>query len=199
MRFVIPLVLFAVLVGFLAIGLGIDPKRVPSPLIDKPVPAFSAPTLSDPSKRLGRDDLLGEVWLLNVWGTWCVACRAEHETLNALARAMDAPIIGLNWKDDANLARQWLRQLGNPYRTVLSDEEGLVAIDFGVYGAPETFVVGRNGHIRHKFIGPITEEDVKMLLPMISRLQSETYTPEAVPGKAEDLPSAQDVGSGFGS
>jgi len=157
-KFLIPLGLFVVLGVFLAIGLNRDPRYVPSPLIGKPAPEFSLPSLQDSSYPVSTKELLGQSWVLNVWGTWCGGCRQEHDTLIAIARQRTVPIIGLNWKDDNAAAQQWLRQLGNPYAVVAEDRDGRVAIDWGVYGAPETFLIGPDGTVLYKHIAPMTME-----------------------------------------
>ena len=155
-KYVIPLVIFVVLVVFLAIGLGRDPREVPSPLINKPAPAFELPQLAEPSRKFTAQEMRGKVWLLNVWASWCVACREEHPMLLELASQKSVPIYGLNYKDGPQDALAWLRELGNPYVLSVSDIEGRVGIDYGVYGAPETFLIDRGGVIRFKHIGPIT-------------------------------------------
>lgn len=155
-RFLVPVVLFAVLVVFFALGLQRDPTVVPSPLIGRAAPEFSLPRLDDPERTLSRADLLGQVSLVNVWGTWCAGCHEEHEALMEIAREGGVPIYGINWKDDTTLAREWLKTLGNPYAAVGVDQEGRVAIDWGVYGAPETFLVAPDGTVLYKHIAPIT-------------------------------------------
>ncbi|WP_305907769.1 DsbE family thiol:disulfide interchange protein [Methylomarinum sp. Ch1-1] len=174
LRYVIPLLIFAVLALFLALGLKLNPRDIPSPLIDKPAPEFSLPVLSEPERQLSEQDFKGQVWLLNVWASWCVSCRSEHPVLNQLAKLNAAPIVGLNYKDEPDAARQWLAQLGNPYRVSIMDTEGRTGIDYGVYGVPETFVIDKQGLIRYKHTGPVTPEDVeRMLLPMIAKLKAE--------------------------
>ena len=174
-RYVIPAVVFAVLVVFLAIGLNLNPREVPSPLIGKPVPTFTLTRLRDPNASFSNDDLKGKVSLLNVWATWCVSCRAEHELLMALANSNRVPIYGLNYKDDRTDALRWLDRLGDPYAANAFDGDGRVGIDWGVYGTPETFVIDKQGVIRHKIIGPITEERLdKELLPLLDQLNSQT-------------------------
>lgn len=155
-RYLLPGGIFALLVTVFAVGLFRDPSYVPSPLVGKPAPEFSLPRLDDPQKTLQRQDLLGKTSLVNVWATWCSGCRQEHDTLLRLAREGGVPIFGINWKDDPPLARQWLQQLGNPYAAVGVDEEGGTAIDWGVYGAPETFLVGPDGTVLYKHIAPMT-------------------------------------------
>lgn len=174
LKYVIPLVIFVVLVVFLALGLQLNPRDIPSPLIDKPAPAFSLPVLSDPEKQLTEKDFKDQVWLLNVWASWCVSCRSEHPVLNKLAKQNIAPIVGLNYKDEPQSARLWLEQLGNPYQVSVSDLDGRTGIDYGVYGVPETFVIDKRGMIRHKHTGPVTTADVeKTLLPLINQLKVE--------------------------
>lgn len=155
-RFLLPVTVFGLLVAVFFIGLGKDPALVPSPLVGKPAPEFSLPLLDDPASTLSRDDLLGRISLVNIWGTWCAGCRQEHDTLLTLARDSGVPIYGINWKDDEQLAREWLKVLGNPYAAVGVDADGRVAIDWGVYGAPETFLIGPDGTVLYKHIAPIT-------------------------------------------
>jgi len=174
-RYVIPAVVFSVLVVFLAIGLNLDPREVPSPLVGKPVPEFTLTRLKDPNASFSNEDLKGEVSLLNVWATWCVSCRAEHELLMALANSNRVSIYGLNYKDDRKDALRWLQALGDPYTANAFDGDGRVGIDWGVYGTPETFVIDKQGVIRHKIIGPITVDRLNQeLLPLIDQLTSQT-------------------------
>ena len=171
MRYLIPLVLFLALVAFLAIGLGRDPREVPSPLINKPAPAFRLVELKNPSRSFSSEEMRGKVWLLNVWASWCVACRDEHPMLLELARRNAIPIYGLNYKDKPTDAISWLNELGDPYVLSVSDLDGRVGIDYGVYGAPETFLIDRDGVIRLKHIGPVTP-DVwnKKIAPLVAEL-----------------------------
>ncbi len=155
LRAIIPAALFIVLAGFLWIGLYKDPSLVPSPLIGKPVPEFTLSTLKDPTKNITQADFAADYALINVWATWCVACKQEHQALLNLA-AQGVPIFGLNYKDDRQSAIQWLLEDGDPYVMSAFDESGRVAIDFGVYGAPETFLIDRQGIIRHKLVGVMT-------------------------------------------
>lgn len=172
-KYLLPLVLFVVLGVFLAIGLKLNPKEIPSPLIDKPAPAFVLPTLADPQQTLSAQALRGQVWLLNVWASWCVSCREEHPILVELSRRKLIPIIGLNYKDESQAASQWLQQFGNPYTASVMDSDGRVGIDYGVYGVPETFVIDQQGVIRYKFTGPITPADIEQrLLPLIQQLKA---------------------------
>jgi len=170
-RFLLPLAAFAVLVGFLAIGLTRDPRDVPSPLVGKPAPAFTLPQLHDAGKSFSVADMKGRVWLLNVWASWCVACREEHPVLVEFAKTGQVPIIGLDYKDKVADARQWLDKLGNPYTLTAVDADGRVGIDYGVYGVPETYVIDKQGIIRMKHTGPITSESLnKKILPLVAEL-----------------------------
>lgn len=173
-RFLIPLGLFVLIAIFLGIGLKLDPKEVPSPLIGKPAPAFELPSLDDPATLVRPSDYKGKVWLFNVWATWCVSCRAEHRLLVELSKHTNVPIVGLDYKDEADAAKQWLRQLGNPYVVTAFDERGRIAIDWGVYGTPETYVIDKDGIIRYKQIGPIDANVLQeKILPLIRQLQEE--------------------------
>jgi len=166
-RFLLPLALFVGLVVFLAIGLGRDPHEVPSPLINKPAPAFQLPQLHQPSKTFSAQEMRGKVWLLNVWASWCVTCREEHPVLLDFARSGALPLYGLNYKDQRNDAIAWLNELGDPYLLSAADLDGRVGIDYGVYGAPETYLIDREGVIRFKHIGPLTPDIIQnKLLPL---------------------------------
>ncbi len=170
-RFVIPLVLFLVLVVFLAIGLRRDPHEIPSPLINKPAPSFQLAQLKDPSKTFSADEMKGKVWLLNVWASWCFSCKEEHPYLLQYARTGNIPIYGLNSKDKREDALGWLAELGDPYVLSVSDLDGRVGIDYGVYGAPETYLIDRNGVIRFKYVGPVTPDIwEKQILPLSKEL-----------------------------
>jgi len=157
-RMLIPLALFLVLAGFLFSGLWLDPREVPSPLIGKPAPAFAAPVLADPGRRLTREDLLGKAWVLNVWASWCGACREEHPLLVAWAQEGKVTLIGLDYKDERAAGLAWLAGRGNPYTDSLFDADGRIGLDYGVYGVPETFVIDRAGVVRLKHIGPLTPD-----------------------------------------
>ncbi len=171
MRFAIPLAVFAVLVAFLAIGLRHDPHELPSPLINKPAPAFQLAQLEDPAKTFSPQEMRGKVWLLNVWASWCVSCRDEHPVLVQLARSKSVPIYGLNYKDAREDARAWLKEFGDPYVLNATDLDGRVGIDYGVYGAPETYLIDREGIIRYKQVGPISPELLeKTILPLVRDL-----------------------------
>lgn len=176
-KYIVPLAIFAVIGGLLFYALYLSntgrysPKDIPSPLIGKALPAFSLSTVADPARKVSRDDMLGRVYLLNVWASWCVACRQEHPFLNELARNKAVTIIGLNYKDKREDALGWLGGLGNPYELSLADGDGRLGIDLGVYGVPETFVIDKQGVIRYKQIGPITPEAWEQkLAPMIKEL-----------------------------
>jgi cytochrome c biogenesis protein CcmG, thiol:disulfide interchange protein DsbE len=173
-RYLLPLVVFLIMVGFLFAGLGLNPRQVPSPLIDKPAPVFQLQQLHDPEKILSSEDNLGKVWLLNVWASWCVACRDEHPLLVQLANAGIVPVYGLNYKDERSTALQWLKNFGDPYAVSVVDPEGRVGIDYGVYGVPETYVIDKKGIIRHKQIGPVTVKSMEeTILPLVNELQSQ--------------------------
>jgi len=170
-RFAIPLVLFILLVAFLAVGLRHDPHEVPSPLINKPAPAFQLAQLKDPSNSFSAQDMHGKVWLLNVWASWCITCRDEHPLLIRYARSGALPIYGLNYKDKREDALAWLGELGDPYVLSVSDTDGRVGIDYGVYGAPETYLIDRDGIIRFKQVGPVTPDVWQnTILPLAQQL-----------------------------
>lgn len=171
-KFLIPLLLFVVLVGFLAVGLNRDPQEVPSPLINKPAPAFEIAQLEQSNKTFSPDSMKGQVWILNVWASWCVACREEHPVLVELAKSQVAPVIGLDYKDKREDALAMLARQGNPYVLSAYDANGRVGIDYGVYGVPETYVIDRAGVIRFKHIGPITSQILNQkIYPLISELK----------------------------
>ena len=169
--FVIPLLLLGVLVVFLGAGLKLDPREVPSPLIGKPAPGFALARLDDAAQTIKREDMLGKVWMLNVWASWCVACREEHPLLVEFSRKKLLPVYGLNYKDKRSDGLAWLGQFGNPYDASLFDGDGRVGIDFGVYGVPETFIIDREGVVRMKHIGPLTPEVIQNKIePLIRQL-----------------------------
>lgn len=175
-KFLLPMAAFVSLVILFAMGL--NPKRdireIPSPLIGKTAPVFTLTDVVNPDKTVGNAGLAGQVYLLNVWATWCVGCRQEHETLMAIARQKTVPIIGLDWKDERDKAQTWLTQLGNPYDAVAFDDKGRTAIDWGVYGAPETFLVDKKGRVLFKHIAPMTLAVwQKEFLPRIAAAQRE--------------------------
>ncbi|HEY0180504.1 MAG TPA: DsbE family thiol:disulfide interchange protein [Dokdonella sp.] len=151
-----------------------DPREVPSPLIGKPAPAFALPTLADPERRVTNQDLAGEPYLLNVFASWCYACRDEHPLLMREGKRLGVKLVGFDYKDDADDAKRWIAQFGDPYDVIVADAPGDVAIDFGVTGAPETFLVDAHGVIRYKYISPITPEVLATeLLPRIAALKKE--------------------------
>ena len=191
-KFLVPLLLFFGLAGFLAFGLTLNPREVPSPLIDKPAPDFRLARLDQPEQSFSLKEMQGEVWLLNVWASWCVACREEHPVLVRMAQQKLVPIVGLNYKEvrgDGAInargmaletetgmaierARTWLKDHGNPYVLSVLDIDGRVGIDFGVYGVPETFLIDRQGRIRYKHIGPITPDALQnVLMPKVEELR----------------------------
>jgi cytochrome c biogenesis protein CcmG, thiol:disulfide interchange protein DsbE len=170
-KYLLPLLVFVLLALFLAAGLKHDPREVPSPLINKPAPAFTLSRLDDPTRHFSPDELRGKPWLLSVWASWCGSCRQEHPLLVDLAQRSDVLLVGLDYKDEPGDAQNWLRQFGNPYMLSVSDSEGRVGIDYGVYGVPETYVIDRDGIIRYKHIGPLTADDIaNKLLPLVKRL-----------------------------
>jgi|TARA_Y100000310_G_scaffold182650_1_gene182724 cytochrome c biogenesis protein CcmG/thiol:disulfide interchange protein DsbE len=172
LRYLIPLGVFAVIAVFLALGLKLNPREVPSPFIGKSAPAFELPRLLAAGEHIGTGAMHGRVWLLNVWASWCLACRSEHPLLNELAAADAVAIVGLNYKDAPADARQWLERLGNPYGAIAVDAAGEVGIDWGVYGVPETFVIDREGVIRYKHIGPIDRQALEQtILPLVRDLR----------------------------
>lgn len=188
-KYLLPLAVFLVLVGFLAAGLKLNPREVPSPLIGRAAPAFTAPYLIDPAvidlavkpnaearkdlapMEFTPQELLGKVWVMNVWASWCAPCREEHPLLLALQRQQVAPMVGLNYKDQAYQALSLLQRYGNPYSVSITDTDGRIGMDYGVYGVPETYVVDKQGVIRLKHIGALTADDVqRKLLPLIAEL-----------------------------
>lgn len=174
MRFLIPLGIFFVLVIFLGIGLKLNPREVPSPLIGKPAPHFQLAQLHAPEQTFSPEQMKGKVWLLNVWASWCVSCRAEHPVLNEFARSGQVEIIGLNYKDEPADARQWLAQLGNPYTISVMDTEGMAGLDWGVYGVPETFVIDKKGLVRFKLTGPVDPNNLQTeIMPLLQTLNGE--------------------------
>ena len=191
-KFLVPLLLFIGLAGFLAFGLTLNPREVPSPLIDKPAPNFKLARIDDPAATFALEEMRGQVWLLNVWASWCVACRQEHPLLVRMARQKLVPVVGLNYKEvrgDGALnvrgmaleaetamaverARGWLSDHGDPYVLSVLDIDGRVGIDFGVYGVPETFLIDAEGRIRYKHIGPITPDSLQqVIMPKVEELR----------------------------
>ena len=191
-KFLVPLLLFIGLAGFLAFGLTLNPREVPSPLIDKPAPNFKLARVDDPASAFALEEMRGQVWLLNVWASWCVACRQEHPLLVRMAKQKLVPVVGLNYKEvrgDGALnvrgmaleaetamaverARGWLSDHGDPYVLSVLDIDGRVGIDYGVYGVPETFLIDAEGRIRYKHIGPITPDSLQqVIMPKIEELR----------------------------
>ena len=171
LKFAIPLVLFLLLSVFLWKGLKMDPRRVPSPLIGKAAPEFVLSDIHDPTRQFSSQTMLGKVWLLNVYASWCESCRDEHPLLVAFSGKQLAPIVGLDYKDKPEDARQWLDRMGNPYTLSVSDLDGRVGINYGVYGVPETYVIDKQGIIRDKIIGPVTQQRIDdRLIPLIKEL-----------------------------
>ena len=171
MRFWLLIGGFLVLVGLLAVGLRLDPREVPSPLIGKPAPAFELPLLQQPDKSFSQKDMLGTVWVMNVWASWCPPCLVEHPVVSEIARSGIAPVVGLNYKDAREDALPWLKRNGDPFKVIVYDAAGRIAIDYGVYGVPETYVIDRKGIIRYKRVGPLTPEIVqKKVRPLIEEL-----------------------------
>lgn len=168
-RALIPLIVF-VAIGFLLYsGIGKDPRLVPSPLVGKPIPEFSAPALHDPTRIVTRASLLGTPYLLNVFGSWCPSCREEHPVLAEFAKRGAFKLVGFNWKDQPEDAERWLAQFGDPYAEIITDLDGRLGIDFGVYGAPETFVISADGMVLHKHVGPLDPETIeKEILPLLA-------------------------------
>jgi len=167
------LAVFIALVALLAVGLTLNPHEVPSPLINKPAPHFELPQLRDGNKIFSERDMIGKVWLLNVWASWCVSCREEHPVLLEFAKSEVAPVYGLDYKDKRDDGVNWLERFGDPYRISAFDSDGKVGIDYGVYGVPETYVIDKRGVIRYKQIGPLTPEILKhKIIPLVTSLNN---------------------------
>lgn len=172
-RYLIPVGLFGALIVFFFFGLGRDMQTLPSPLVGKPAPVFELPTIDDPGKTFSNKELAGRPYAVNVWATWCVGCRQEHAALLEITKRGEVPLIGLDWKDERDLGLQWLAQLGNPYSVVVFDAEGRAAMEWGVYGAPETFLVDGNGIVLHRHAAPLTIEIwEREFLPLIKKAQA---------------------------
>jgi cytochrome c biogenesis protein CcmG/thiol:disulfide interchange protein DsbE len=172
-RYLVPLAIFIGLLALLGVGLKLNPREVPSPLIGKPAPAFKLPRLDRPETSFTQRDMLGKVWLLNVWASWCAACRDEHPLLLELARARIVAVVGLNHKDEREHGLKWLAAFGDPYQLSVFDHEGRVGVDYGVYGVPETFVIDKQGVIRYKRIGVLTPQVLQeKILPLIRELET---------------------------
>jgi cytochrome c biogenesis protein CcmG/thiol:disulfide interchange protein DsbE len=173
-RFLLPLAMFLALAALLYVGLGLNPREVPSPLVGKPAPHFELPQLHRADAKFSQADMRGKVWMLNVWASWCASCRDEHPVLVQLAKSGVMPIVGLNYKDKREDGIAWLARFGDPYLVSAFDEQGRVGIDYGVYGVPETYVIDKRGVIRYKRIGIVTPEIVSTkILPLVSELNRE--------------------------
>ena len=174
LRYAVPLGMFLLLAVLLGIGLRLNPREVPSPLVGKPAPAFELPQLHQPGEKFSPEAIRGKVWLFNVWASWCTSCREEHPVLLSLARSGAVPIIGLNYKDKREEGLAWLERFGDPYALSAYDEKGSVGIDYGVYGVPETYLIDKKGVIRFKQIGIVTPDTVKTrILPLVDSLNRE--------------------------
>ncbi len=174
-RYFIPLVVFVAMGAFLFRGLSLEPSHIPSPLIDKASPQFRLEQLNGGGAEFNSADMQGQVWMLNIWASWCVACRDEHPLFVRLSEQQLLPIVGLNYKDKAADAAQWLAQFGNPYTVIPADVDGHVGIDWGVYGVPETFIMDKSGNVRYKHVGPVDQNTLDtIILPLISQLQAAT-------------------------
>lgn len=172
-RYFIPLGIFLLLVALLAVGLKLDPREVPSPFIGKPAPAFEAPQL-EAAGNLSSSTFAGDVWLLNVWASWCNECRREHDVLAELIQKQQLKAVGLNYKDNASDAKRWLVQFGNPFTAIATDPQGRVGLEWGVYGTPETFIIDKRGVIRYKHIGPMSQKAVEeKIIPVLTELRQE--------------------------
>lgn len=170
-HYLIPLALLMVLAAFLGVGLTQDPKLIPSPLIGKAAPEFTLAQLAEPTRDIKTADMRGQVWLLNVWASWCVSCREEHGLLMALREDGRIPVYGLDYKDTRDAALTWLSRAGNPYVLTASDPEGQVGMNYGVYGVPETYLIDQRGVIRYKQIGPLTPDVLEhKILPLVAEL-----------------------------
>ncbi|MBK9160339.1 MAG: DsbE family thiol:disulfide interchange protein [Nitrosomonadales bacterium] len=173
MRFILPLAIFLVVSVFLYMGLGRDTREVPSPLVGKSAPAFVLPMLHEPDKQFSPKEMQGKVWLLNVWASWCGACKDEHPLLMQLSRRNIVPIIGLDYKDKPEDGKAVLRRAGDPYTLSIVDLDGKVGFDYGVYGVPETYVIDKQGIIRYKLIGAVTSQNLQeTILPLVAELQA---------------------------
>jgi cytochrome c biogenesis protein CcmG/thiol:disulfide interchange protein DsbE len=173
-KFLIPLVVFVAIGVLLKVGLSLNPRHIPSPLIGKPLSDYSLPTVHDENIKFGKKDMLGRVYLLNVWASWCVACRQEHPLLMEMKRQQLLPIIGVDNKDKRADATAFLNQMGNPYEVSVADANGRLSIDLGVYGVPESYIIDKKGMIRYKHIGPINERALnETIMPLVAKLKAE--------------------------
>ena len=174
-RVIVPVAVLIALVGLLGYGLTRDPHTLPSAYLNRPAPTLELPSLADDARSVRLDDMAGRVTLVNVWASWCVACRSEVGELAELSEATDIPVVGIDYKDTRDEATRWLRRFGNPYATIAFDESGSTGIDWGISGVPETFVIGRDGQIKDKIVGPVTA-DIRRdrLIPLIEQLKAES-------------------------
>lgn len=174
-RMLLPFGVFAALVILLLAGLQTADQRdvIDSPLVGRPVPGFTLPTLHDEARTVSKQQMLGQPFVINVWGSWCPSCRVEHPFITRMGREIDVPLVGLNWKDERPAAFRWLDQFGDAWDFHLYDQPGDFGIDLGVYGAPETFLIDHTGVIRHKHIGPVTDESYDDLVQRIEQLETE--------------------------
>jgi cytochrome c biogenesis protein CcmG, thiol:disulfide interchange protein DsbE len=179
LAFLVPVALFAMLLIAFAMGLNRDPQLLPSALINRPAPDFTLPGLYDPARGLARQDLGGGITIVNFFASWCAPCREEQGTLAALAHRDGVTLDGIAYKDKPADARRFLDELGNPFNRVAVDRDGDTAINFGVYGVPETYVIDRSGHIRYRQVGPLSQQDIdQKILPMIARIEASAGLPE---------------------
>lgn len=175
LKYKLPFTLFISLVLLLALGLKLKPKDVPSPLINQPIPQFELPNLTDTQHSFHPVDLSGEVWILNVWASWCVSCREEHQQLLNLQQQSLIKLVGFNYKDDPDAACEWLKTQGNPYNLIVADRTGETAIDLGVYGVPETYIIDKHGVVRYKHTGPLHQHELETLfMPLLHQLLAES-------------------------
>lgn len=172
LKFIIPLFIFLVLVAFLGIGLTLKPREIPSALINKPAPHFELAQLANDNAMISPQSMKGQIWLMNVWASWCAACVQEHPLVTELAQNSGIEVVGLNYKDDNESAQQWLDQYGNPYSKVAVDDSGRAGIDWGVYGVPESFLVDQDGNIRYKQIGPFNRDSLAQMYQLIDTLKA---------------------------
>ncbi|MDC0948199.1 DsbE family thiol:disulfide interchange protein [Gammaproteobacteria bacterium] len=171
-HYLLPLGVFVVLVSIMALGLKRDPTLVPSPLIGRAAPSIELPQLDGGTMAL-PEEMAGKVWLLNIWASWCAACKVEHPVLVEAATEHNLTLIGLDYKDSDEAARQWLQRYQNPYRHVVVDHDGTAGLDWGVYGVPETFIIDQDGIVRHKHIGPVSRDQLRdEWLPLIRQLEA---------------------------
>ena len=178
LKFLLPLIVFLGITGLFYSTLDRNTRLVPSPLINKAAPEFSLPALSDAQSILSPATFKGKPWILNIWASWCRECRIEHPLFNQMAHQYDFEIVGLNYKDQLDDAKQWLQQFGDPFSTTIFDQQGTAGLDWGVYGVPETFLIDPNGIIRYKHVGPINPQIVQEVIVPFFAHYSVEKTPE---------------------